>query len=505
MGRLANAWHALTRKSLALDEMRNLVEATYYSAASESSSMDFSHATDIGLNRALFNDLNKLRTRCRYELRQNGLAKGMARVYANSVVGPGPLMAMHSDMDPEWAQNAENEFAAWARTVDSNRARGGSLGMQLHLGIRQLFTAGEYFLVPRSFGDGPVRLRYLMIRPDRVKTPASMPVGYGNAEIDQGVEVDGDGRPIAYWVTKTDPDNTPSGVILFDDFMRVDADKMIHVFWAEDPIQHRGEPWLAQSLPVFHKLRRYDEATIAAAIVAAKFAAVLVNTNPDVVEDVRKILPSTVMEIQDGMMLVPPPGYEPKQITPQHPATNAEEFRRDQIATAGAANAMPANIAKQDSKDNSFAAMRFDGVSFQQEGAVCRRLAEDLHLSAVEKTWRDEAISAGVIDTAPADATAAWLWPREDRHTDPLKQANADKTRVATGLYSIGDIQMQQGIDRDKARETLLREVQWYRNNQLKHPLDAEGDSGQADVENTTDNDEEAHGEDDGRVPDNRS
>lgn len=466
MGILGRAWRRIRGHGMmTATEMKRMVSAAYNAAASDSVMMDFSFATNIGINQGQLAELQKVRMRCRYELRQNGIAAGMTRIYANSVVGTGPRLSINCK-DRAWSQAAEKAFSKWARTCDM--MRGGSLGTQLHMCVRQFFPAGEYFLVQRAAKTGLIRLRYLAIRPDRVKLPN---VSTGNAIIDNGVEVDADGIPVAYYIQKQDQDIGP--IVPSSEFQRVPVANVIHNFYWEDPVQHRGTPWLSTSLPVFHKLRRYDEATIAAAIVAAKFAAVLVNTNPGVVEDAGEILPATVMEIQDGMMMVPPPGYEPKQVEPKHPGTNASDFRRDQISSAGAAVAMPANIASQDSSRANFASSRFDGVTFSQDGVVLRQMLEDFHLNRVWDAFLAEAVAVGAVGEAPEEYTTTWLWDREDRHTDPSKQANSDQTRLQCGTATVGQINMENGIDREEARAALLEEVEWYRANGLTHPVEA--------------------------------
>jgi lambda family phage portal protein len=471
MGRFSRAWTALTgRQTLTAEKMRGLVKAAYYGAAADTHSMDFSFASDAGINAALLADLQKLRTRCRYELKQNGLAKGMGRVYANSVVGTGPRLKIICE-DSAWASRAERVFSSWARTADL--MDGGSLGMQIHCGVRQFFPCGEYFLIQRPAASGAVRLRYLMIRPDRIRDPYQSTT----AKIDNGVEVDADGLPVAYWIQTDDPDNGAL-VASVQKFARVPAERVVHVFFREDPIQHRGEPWLAVSLPNFHKLRRYDEAQIAAAIVAAKFAAVLINTNPDVVSDAGQILPADVMEIQDGMMLVPPPGYEPRQIDPKQPNANSSDFRRDQLAAAGAGNAMPANIVTQDSSRSNFASARFDGVTLAQDGEVVRQIIEDRHLNRVLDSVLAEALAAGAVPAlAPGlDFLPVWLWTEENRHSDPLKQSNANKVRAETGLATVGQINMEEGFDGETTFAALVQEVNRWRAAGLKHPLDAKAE-----------------------------
>lgn len=466
MGRLRSAWNVLTgRKSLTPLVMKQMVKSAYYAAASDASSMDFSFAKDVGINAALVADLNKLRIRCRYELKQNGLAKGMPRVYANSVIGTGPRLKIVSE-DPAFASATEQFWTLWAKSADM--MSGGSLGMQLHMSTRQFFPVGEYFLVRRQAKAGAIRLRYLAIRPDRVKTPNNADK---NSLIDNGVEIDRDGIPVAYHIMTDDPDNGATAAS--DKFIRVPVADAIHVFYREDPIQHRGEPWLATSLPIFHKLRRYDEATVAAAIVAAKFAAYLVNLNPAAVESAGEILPSDVVELQDGMLMVPPPGYEPRQIDPKHPGANASDFRRDQLAAAGAATAMPANITTQDSSRSNFASARFDGVTLQQDGYVMRQIIEDLHLSRALADFLAEAQAAQLVPQTIAPFTPVWLWDEEERHSDPLKAANSARVRVETGLATVGQVCMEQGYDGETAFRALKTEVDRWRDAGLSHPLDA--------------------------------
>lgn len=448
-----------------------MVADVYYAAASDSPHIDFSFARDVGINKALAEDLNKVRLRCRHELKQNGLAKALPHTFADSVVNTGPKLSVIG-APVAWAQSVEKAFARWARTCDY--MTGGSLGMMTHLGVRQWFPAGEYLKIAKMVrsenGDDVIPLRFMLIRPDRLKSPMSVPKG---KIINNGVEVNSDGVPVAYWILKADPDNNLDGMV--DDlYERIPAEQVIHVFYPEDVNQTRGEPWLAAGLPVFHKLRRWDEAQIAAATVAAKFAAVLVNLNPGIVEASNKILPSTVQAINDGQILVPPPGYEPRQIDPKQPNANGADFRRDQLTAATMPTGVPADIATGDASRANMAAQRYAGVGFFLAGKVSRKIIEDRDLNRTFAMWFEHALAARLFnDPESYDWTIRWLWPREDRHTDPTKLANASRVRLETGEITVGELQMENGEDKEEAREALLEEVTWYRANGLVHPVDA--------------------------------
>ncbi len=441
------------------------VKASYYVSTSDSESMDFSAAKAVGFNTALCADLDTLRKRITYELRQNGMAKGLGRTYANSAVNTGPMLSIESD-DKEWARRVELSFAAWAK--QAGYLAGESLGEMTHLGVRRFFPDGEYFKAARTDknANNPVKLKFFMVAAPRIDDPFST---NGNKTIKKGIEVDADGRPVAYYVSKTDPDIATS-LSGMQDFDRVEASKMIHVFYREDPSQIRGEPWLAQGLPAFHKVRRYDEATIAAAIVASKMAMMLVNKNPDIVASAAEILPSGVMDIQDGVATVLPPGYEMQGFNPTQPANHSEEFRRSQIATAGFANGVPANIATGDSSNSSFASARYDGVSFEIEGDVCRQIIESRDLTPSFFLWLRQAMAVQEVGKPVAPFFPVWRWRKESRHTDPLKAENAAKTRVQNSLGTVGELHMENGKDREQAYQELLSEVKRYKADGLVHP-----------------------------------
>jgi len=457
----------LTMSSMkeAVVECNDRVKASYYVSTSDSKSMDFSFAKGVGFNAALISDLVTLRNRTRYELRQNGLAKGLGRTYANSAVNTGPMLSIDT-ADKEWAQMVELAFAAWSKQC--GYLDGDSLGEMTHLGVRRFFPDGEYLKVSRIDDDSenPVKLKFLMVSVDRLETPQEFAA---DPNVVQGIRTDSDGRPVEYYISGNDPDIKQEYVA--PTYTPVKKSNVIHVFYREDPAQLRGEPWLAQSLPIYHKLRRYDEATIAAAIVASKFAMMLVNKNPDIVTSAAQILPAGVMDINDGMATVLPTGYEAQGFTSTQPESNNSEFRRDQIAAAGMGVGMPANIATGDSSKSSFASARYDGVALEIEGNVAREMIQSRDLNKTFALWLREALAVGVVDRDPPDVySLSWRWPREERHTDPLKAANAGRAKTEGGLQTVGAYHMENGKDREQAYQDLKDEVARYKADGLLHP-----------------------------------
>jgi len=438
-------------------------ERSHYDAASTSRLMDWRNASDVGPNEALQAELSVLRKRARFEMRNNGVAKGLGRKYANFAVGPTGPRAKVKSQNAEWNRAVELAWRNWAATCGYRRHE--SFAQILHLGVRQFFPCGEFFVVPRaSRGVDPVRLRLLPIRPDRVENPTGQSLA-------DGVETDGDGVPVAYHVRTDDPDN--QAVAVSSDYQRIPAEQVLHVFMTDDPIQLRGEPWLSQMLAVFHKLRRVDEGTITAVEMATKFAAFLTAQFPDLGDNFDALVPST-MDLENGTLTTLPPGYRPEQVKPEHPTANLAEFRRDKYSDAGAGICMPVNAVTGDSSKHNFASARFDGLMFLTDVAFVRGEIESQCCHRVFQWWFREAVLAGVI-TAPAFPYAVeWLWPVNQAHVSPDKEANASRTHVEIGDKTVGDLVLADGRDDDDHFDRLVAEVEQWRAAGLKHPIDAQ-------------------------------
>lgn len=462
-------------KQIRIAEAKRMVQAAYYSAASDSSSMDFSFASSVTLTDALKADLNTLRTRIKYELKQNAPAKGICRVYANACISTGPTLSIEVDNGNEaWAEDTEFEWSEWARNCGFVRKE--SLAEILHVNVRQFFDCGEYIAVDKydSSVMTPIKLRVMPIRPARLKNPYII-----SDHIIEGVEFDKQGRPVKYYFDDGSTEPKPER-----------ASNVRHIFYQEEPEQVRGEPWLAAGLPDLHKRRRYDEARVAAAIIAAKFAVFLTQESPENGLSPEDILPEAIIELNDGAATILPPGMGVQSFSGSQPVAGAEGFRREMIANAGAGVGMSAAAANQDSSESNFASARYDDVGIGIEHKVVRGIIENRDLTPLAEKFITEAEAVGLIGKRPDWYRLIWRWPSASRHTDPLKAANADSKRIESGVGCYPEIWAEQGASKEKRRQEILDDVNWFRANNLVHPLDAQQKSKQAaqPAANTTEN-----------------
>lgn len=229
----------------------------------------------LSADSALEEDLVTLRTRSR-EIYRNDPLGGAVETRCNLVVSygftPQARIKARSGLITEAQARTYNEqleevFAQLAPLIDRSGKR--SLWQILRLAERHHGFDGESFTVMSDIGmaDKPIPLTLEVIDPERVETP---PGKLANPRVRMGIEYDARGVIVAYWIRKTHPfDNLD----ISEQFDRVPADRVLHVYEQWFAGQSRGLPWLTRTLNRVKDTKDFDEATIIAAQVEACFAA----------------------------------------------------------------------------------------------------------------------------------------------------------------------------------------------------------------------------------------
>ena len=429
---------------------------------------------------ALISELHTLRDRCRHEQRNNPYALALARKHANYVVGQGPTLQVEID-DEKLSDRIESDWASWCDICDFRGEQ--SFNEMLHLGVRDLYPSGEYF---RTFNRERVArgvgLRLLCLEADRVSTPWQWA---GQPQYRDGIEVDPNtGKKVKYWVSKWHPGNTSiaSSAVSSNDFNTFAPSELIHFYIVDRPEQTRGTPLLAPVLEIFAKMRRWDEATIAAAERAALFGVIMVTNSDMMLGDNPSVLDPEEWEIEAGMGVVAPPGYDMKQIQPTHPGPQYEAFKKAKLTDYGAAVDMPYNVLANDSSGHNYASGRLDWQGLVRSVKVMRSWIERRDLGKVFSTWWSEyRNSSRDAQRLPATVPITWQWPGFE-HVDPQKEADAAATRLENNLMTYAEYYAEHGDDwrakfRQKAKEkAFAKEVGLHLGKEIPEPAEPEAD-----------------------------
>ena len=252
-----------------------------------------------------------LRQRSRMLYMSSPIAASAINTNRTKVVGTGLTLKTAIDRDvlgltPEtakkWQSQTEAEFRLWAE----NRRNCDALGMNNFYGLQQLalkswLMSGDVFALIKRAQQAtklnPYTLRLHLVEADRVSTPdtcgdvmnrwANITEGKntnnGN-KIYDGVEVDGSGLAVAYWVRNTYPREISQEQTKWQRIEAVGRQtglpNILHIMDSERPDQYRGVPYLAPVIEMLLQLRRYTESELMAALVQSFFTAWIV-TNTD--------------------------------------------------------------------------------------------------------------------------------------------------------------------------------------------------------------------------------
>jgi lambda family phage portal protein len=222
--------------------------------------------------------------KARYFEKNNAIVNRMADLSEQYTVGNG-LQFFAASGDLAWNQRANAYWNDWKRWADLS----GPLSFDTLQGIiaRALFVDGEIFVVLTKGATNNPRIQ--LIEGHRVETPGDMREGEG---IIDGVEIDANGRPIAYHFLESE-DRLTKKI-----YRRVPADFVIHIFEPSRPGQYRGLPPLH---PVINDLNDLDDLQILE-MKAAKDAASIsrvIKTQTGEVED-EDLLRGTVTQSDGG-------------------------------------------------------------------------------------------------------------------------------------------------------------------------------------------------------------
>jgi lambda family phage portal protein len=397
-----------------------------------------------------------LRNRARYEVANNSYARGIVLTLANDVTGTGPRLQMLID-NAEANQIIEREFAAWAKAVD--------LPGKLRTMRQARAQDGEAFALLFNNGslDSPVKLDIRLVEADQVTTPDLSLAKSGAID---GIVFDEFGNPKEYHVLKEHPGGDKAG--LGTQYDHVPATSVIHWFRVDRPGQSRGLPDILPALPLFAQLRRYTLAVIAAAESAANIA-VLMKTNAPAGGEAAEVEPMTEMEFSPNMAVFTPEGWEPSQVKAEQPATTYDMFKREILNEIARCLNMPYNIAACNSSGYNYASGRLDHQTYFKSIRVEQAHCEAVVLDRILSAWLAEAVKVFGLkladDTSPStalgvDAPHQWFWDGHE-HVDPLKEASAQATRLASNTTTLAAEYAKQGKDwetelRQRAKEVAL-------------------------------------------------
>lgn len=454
----------------------------YYEAAKADRLRKNRRETGSG-NAAVARAGGSLRQQARHLEQNYDIALGVLNTLVANTVGPNgigvepqPRRADGSIHD-EFARDLLNLYKDWCKRPEVTWCHDWS-GAQRLL-ARTWFRDGEVFAQTVE-GNGAfldhgtrVPLSLEMMEPDLVPIELSAG-GIGNGRIEQGVEINAWGRPVAYHVLKAFPGEAAISLAAAGQTKRIDAGRMLHVATRHRIRQLRGVSVFASVLNRFDDLKDYEESERVAAKVAASMAAFIKKGAPDLYD------PPTDgeqrhLKFRPGMIFDDlKPGEEIGTIDTNRPNPNLETYRSGQIkAIASGTGPTASSISK--TYDGTYSAQRQELV----EGWIAyATLSSEFASRIVRPVWEKFvalAILSGTL-RVPADVDrntlddAIYITPQMP-WIDPKKEAEAWGMLEDRAYASGPEIVRKRG---GNPMDVLEQQARWRREKESRGlPMDA--------------------------------
>lgn len=394
--------------------------------------------TEIGQGQAL------LRDRARSMRRDNPYAERGISAIASNTVGYGIVP------DPIGRARQKKKALAlwkqWAETCACDTTEMGDFYGIQNLAMQSIAESGEV-LVRRVWtpGKNVVNFQLQILEADHLDDSKNWANGDGTY-IEQGIEYDANGNRTHYWLFPRHPGGNIISIREGLQSQQVPAEDVAHIFLRKRPGQTRGYSWMA---PVILRMRNFDEmedAVIEQAKIAACFAAIIQNDDPNGGPQMGK--PDLIERLEPGLIERVGAGESVTFGTP--PTFNGyDSYSKQSLRATSVGLGVPYEVLTGDLSGVSFTSGRMGWLEFGRNIDVWRWQMIVPQLCTKVWGWFNEAAMLsreGWGEYIPA----TWVAPRRDL-IDPTKELDALKSEMRIGALSYSGMLKERGINDTEA------------------------------------------------------
>ena len=462
-----------------------LAQETAYQGASYKSRELSSWQPSLGSADADLNEeLTTLVSRSRDLVRNNGVASGAIQTLVDNVVGTGLRLSALPDYKAlgfdktwadDWSRQVEAHFRSWAESATCDAARSLTFAGLTAQVFRACVINGEALALPLWLPrHGQFATCLQLVEADCLSTP---PHRLDDEQLRHGIEIDRFGAPRAYWLCRKHPGDSFSG-LTENDWQRIPAMtrfgrlRVLHVHEQERTGQRRGKPLLASIMPLFKMLDQYTHSELQASVVNAMIAAFI--ETPLDAESISELFGGSThdymasrnawrIKLEGGAVLPMFPGDKVAPFTPGRPNTAYASFVENVLRHIGTGLNLPFELLMKDFSKTNYSSARAALMEAWRYFMGRRQWLATYWARPVYELWLEEAINKQLIK-APNFYQNKALWTRSKwigpgrGWIDPVKEAQASKIRLQTGLSTLEEECAMQGLDWEEVLEQRARE-----------------------------------------------
>lgn len=450
---------------------QHLKRAAYKSAETNRLNEHWTSSNE-DINLILYRELDKMRSRSRWLLRNNPHAMGMMNAYISHIIATGLTLQcrvarMIQATDPDgnpiletlemeaWNDYVEAKFNEWAEFADarSTELQPESFLDDQELFLRRLIEDGEVFIYLGTDTSLPgVPLRLMFIEPDSLDLSVTE---YGGNPVVMGVELDKHiYRPLAYHIMQG---TTEAGLYVgLGKSIRIPASNMLHVFKRLRPKQVRGIPHLAVVMQKFFDLDEWTDAELLGNKIAACFGVIIEMPNADGTPGalgaesdgkLKDAQNNPLATIEPGIIGFGPEGMKVNVLSPQKPGATFDMFSKYHLKAIGAGTlgGISYPMMTRDTSGQTFAGGRLSQQMDYQAFRPFQEFVGRKFCAPVFRRWLAMAvlsrtvIAPGYFDNPKFWETHEWMPPGWAVGINPEQEANAAIARMESGQSTYAD------------------------------------------------------------------
>lgn len=425
--------------------------------------------------------------------RNSGVAEGALQTVTDNVIGVGlrlsstpdyRMLGKSKEWAEEWSTRVEGLWRTWAESMDCDAGRSLDFtGLTIQV-FRSGWLNGEGLALPLWLPrpGAQFSLRMQVIEPDRLSNPAGRMDG---PRLRGGIEIDQYGAPLAYHIRKAHPgDRMLAAVADLNSWERIPAltdwgrPRVLHVHDKERAGQSRGKPALSAVMRQFKVLRDFTDAELKAAVVNAKVAVVtestldstavveLLSSDPAAREKYEQDLAErglSSISMEDGQIIPLALGEKLSGFTPARPSGSFDPFVTAIFRHIATGLNIPYELLMKDFSRTTYSSARAALIEAWRYFRGRRQWISTYWARPVFDLWLEEAVNLGLVEAPDfyenraAYTRCRWIGPGRG-WIDPMKEADAAKVRMDSGLSTLEAECAEQGLDWEEVLEQRATE-----------------------------------------------
>lgn len=395
-------------------------------------------------------DRDIVRARARDLERNSDVMNSVLSAYKRNVIGNG-FQLQAKTKKTNLNKQLEELWKRWCKARNCDVTGTQSLNEMMRMAVIRKKVDGGVLFVKRYTKDGMLPFSLQMVEVDELDLMTTQPKQEGNRVVG-GIEYNRYNRPVGYWIRQYDIDGFTSMQPIY-----IDAGDVIFYYTKRRPSQIRE---MSDLSPTLSRIRDVNEFMTAVSVKERIEAclSVFIKKQLPVTGGFGRTgnVPADKYDYQ-GKMLTPGlirelnPGDDVEVVNPTGQSADATSFVKLQLRLVGAGQGISYEATSRDMSETNYASARQsaieDELTFVEEQEKIISILDEIY-----ETFVISCVLAGKIsitdfwENKEVYLAHAWIL-QPKKWIDPLKESNAMKTAVTTGLKTYKQVAAENGQD----------------------------------------------------------